>query len=209
MPPKPSVAIPDPVLVGITGSPSKILLEPHRYKAVDLQKTYTFTEGDGGVKTVDTQALLMKAWAYVRDKCAQHKACNTYFATLPGKLGLDAVLQGGSIVFCALDPPSPNVLRPMAQKTHAQLPYAVTNGRQISFNPLTIMAGQSDFAFLCGTMVHELAHVAGATGDPTDAVHGGDAEQALRHCLLTNQFDATVLGYLERRLRERTWGTVA
>lgn len=186
----------DPVLAGITGNPTLTVLDPMRYRARPLGKLITFTSGDGGTQTADVQKVILAAWAYVRDKCAAHQACNTYFKKLPGGVTLREVMETGGIVICQLDPPTPNPIRPRVSKP---LPYAVTNGRQISLSEETIAEGHLDLSRLSAVLVHELAHVAGATGDPGDTVHGADAETALKHCLLSPMFDPNVLGTLQGR----------
>ncbi len=80
---------------------------------------------------------------------------------------------------------------------YVNLPQANTAGHQIILNFMSVIA--FDMADIAGTLVHELAHVAGGVTNARNPGHAADAETALKHCLLAQQFDPAVVGSLLRR----------
>ncbi len=71
------------------------------------------------------------------------------------------------------------------------LPDANTAGRDIGIDPTFLL--EPDNVKLGCALVHELAHVAGATTNPGDP-NAGAAEAALKSCLCKDQYNPKALG---------------
>jgi hypothetical protein len=83
----------------------------------------------------------------------------------------------------------------------ADVPRGWNDGaRLVAVNLLDVIAGASDRTALAATILHELAHIAGAsTNARALQPEASEAETALKHCLLTPQFDPNALGILLHR----------
>lgn len=159
---------------------------------------------------LDVLARFNEAAAYVGGKCASSLPCNDYFRSLGAGLTLTDLLEW-RIVFYFWQPSSRVGAVPQAGGQ------AVLEAQVISSNATTCFAqiAVAEFSLvsrikLAATLIHELAHIAGAPGADDDAraqaaARRGDplyrrliaAEMALKHCLLPKQFDAGALGVLE------------
>lgn len=183
------MATPGPRLLinGIEGVSRSI---PHVNK-----RKYKYSAFDGPVltyrdqnaeKSVDVKRTLEGAWRFITNRAAVHRPCNDYFKTLPrGKTLQEVLLEGDIYLHC---------LVPKSGYNFGDLPGANAAGRDIGINPLAII----DSTQLASTLIHELAHVAGAStnNDPTDT-RSIAAETALRHCLCVQQFDPGNFGLIE------------
>ena len=174
---------------GITGTYTVPNVNRIKYKfsAFDgptIEYTEQAPNGQPIRKSVNTKRLIEDAWRFAAERAAGQKACNDYFRTLPRKKTLREVLDEGAITF--------HCLVPKANYTFDDLPEACTAGRDIGFNPMVLIQNQ---AGLAGTLIHELAHVAGASTNP-DASDARSiaAETALLHCGCRQQFRKEAIG---------------
>ncbi len=142
---------------------------------------------DGTLKRADVSRQLKEAWGFITQRAnIAHGKCNAYFKTLPRRKTLKEVLDEDDIVVHCLEPKSGH--------TYDDLPYANTAGRDIGIDPTILL--ETSHVLAC-TLIHELAHVAGATTDKSDP-NAGDAEESLNHCLCKSQFHLGTLGSIER-----------
>jgi hypothetical protein len=159
-----------------------IISKVYRYKAFD--RTLVITVG-GKEQNIVVSDKIKPAWAMVW-KRAEHAPCNEYFKTLVGGKTLKEVLQGGVITL--------HYLTPRENQTFDKLPEANTAGRDIGINPAYLL--DTDPAPLACTLIHELAHVAGATTN-TRGEHAGDAENALLSCMCKSHHNPANLGMIQ------------
>jgi len=148
----------------------------------ELEAQITPPGGKSFPKVVAVRQKLNEAWAFVTGRAAKHKDCNQYFKSLSrGKTLVEVVAEGDITVHC---------LEAKEGHTSAELPDADTAARDIGIDPSLLFR---ETAELSAVLIHELAHVAGATTDP-GAANADAAEQALNHCLCKAQFRAAVRG---------------
>lgn len=159
-----------------------------------LIKNYVYTKFDpkmqanvnGTIQNVDVKLVLEKAWKGLVDR-AKSKPCNECFKLLFRKKTLTEILAEGDIVL--------HCLEPKQGFTYADLPEANTAGRDIGLDPTSLF--DSDPNSLVCTLVHEVAHIGGASTDagaPFDQAHA--AEKTLLSCACTKHYRKNVLGRL-------------
>lgn len=178
---------------GITGSyPTPPLAKQYSYARLDTILTLGLSTDAGTVqKTIDVKNLLERAWQAVTRK-SDNKLCNDYFKSLFRKKTLKEVLTEGDITL--------HMLEPKPGRDWSVVPYANASGRDIGLNPELFIDGDADV--VACTLIHELAHVAGAStnaGAPKAEAHA--AELALMSCSCKKQYDKDILG------RNRIMGT--
>lgn len=171
---------------GITGTyPIPPLAKQYSYTRLEVSLTIGMGTDAGTVqKTIDVKTLLENALRSVMRK-SDNKLCNDYFKTLFRKKTLKEVLNEGDITL--------HMLEPKPGRDWSVVPYANTAGRDIGLNPELFVDGDAD-AIAC-TLIHELAHVAGAStnaGAPQAEAHA--AELALMSCSCKKQYDKSILG---------------
>jgi hypothetical protein len=151
-------------------------------------ETLTAQFKDGTEKSADVVRQLKEAWGFVEQRAnIKGGKCNAYFKTLSRGKTLKEVLQEGDIVMHSLEP--------KAGYSYDDLPHAATADREIGIDPTILF--ETSHVLGC-TLIHELAHVAGATTDNSDSnPHAGDAEEALNHCLCQSQFHLGTLGSIQ------------
>lgn len=144
----------------------------------------TLRSGSG--QEVDANAAKRKlddAWKFVTTRAMLHKPCNDYFKSLPAGKTLQQICQGTITL---------HALLPQEGHTFADLPAAETAGNDIGLNPALFFL--EDDA-LRATLIHELAHVGGASTNPRDPYDKAiAAERALNSCLLATQFNRDNVG---------------
>jgi len=146
----------------------------------------TDLNGKESEKSINVRNELNQAWSFVTTRAARHKPCNDYFKTLRRQKTLQQILDEGEIVL--------HCLVPKEGHSYEDLPDADTAGRDIGINPLRFL----DMPIaLAPILIHELAHVAGATTNPRDK-DAIAAERALKHCLCASQFRPDALGALQK-----------
>lgn len=167
--------------------------------------------GYTNASVVDVLARFNAAGAYISGKCATSKPCNAYFSGLGKHLSLSDLL-GWRIVFYLWKPITRSGPLPSKGDKIAALQAEMisasyeTSFAQIVINEFSLI---SDIK-LAATMVHELAHIAGAPGsndderakaaaDPSSKLYESliAAELALKSCLLAQQFHPGALGVVE------------
>jgi len=117
-------------------------------------------------------ATLKQAVHIIDAKIKTYKPCNDRFKDLPGGRTLLRVWTDRS-VWINFDP----------RRRHGD--FGATRGNDITITAFSLAMGRWTTA---ATLVHELAHVNGASGDTHDA------ESTLRSCLLQDLEDPTIIG---------------
>lgn len=162
-----------------------VLSQIYRFRGFE-DEVLTARFDDGTSKSANVTRQLKEAWSFItqRANIAGGK-CNAYFKSLPRGKTLKAVLDEDDIVL--------HCLEPKPGHTYDDLPHADTAGRDIAIDPALLF--QTSRVLAC-TLIHELAHVAGATTNKSDA-DAGAAEEALEHCLCHSQFHLGTVGTIE------------
>ena len=141
----------------------------------------------GALKTINVKSVVDNAWVGVVQRSKQ-PLCNACFQKLFRKKTLAEILAEADIVVHCLEP-KPNI-------AETALPEANTAGRDIGIDPALLFATEQS-ALTC-TLIHELAHVGGASTDAgaarTDA-HA--AEATLLSCSCANQYRKEVVGSIQ------------
>ena len=119
---------------------------------------------------------LKRAMDIIQHKITAHKPCNEAFKQLPGGRTLAQIWVDPN-VWINFDPSS----------KHGD--YGATRGKDITITAFSLRMGHWTVA---ATLVHELAHVNGASG----STHA--AEATLSSCLLSNLEDPNIIGQVAR-----------
>ncbi|HEY0283744.1 MAG TPA: hypothetical protein VGC23_00020, partial [Vicinamibacterales bacterium] len=138
-------------------------------------------------KTVTVRSALESAWTGVV-KRSKTRSCNECFTKLFHKKTLAKILDEGDLVL--------HLLEPKQGYSDADLPDANAAGRDIGLHPALFF--DSDPLALTCTLIHELAHVGGASTDagaPRDISHA--AENTLPSCGCEAQYRSEVLGSIK------------
>jgi hypothetical protein len=139
---------------------------------------------NGIEKTVNVRNVVENAWNGVV-KRSQQTACNECFKTLPQKKTLAEILAGADLVI--------HCLEPKEGKNYDSLPYANTAGRDIGLDPTPLFG--TDPELITCTLIHELAHVGGASTNPRDPQEQAHAaEKTLLSCSCKQHYNKSVLG---------------
>lgn len=142
---------------------------------------------NGVVKTVNVKSVLETAWTAVTQR-SKLKACNECFKLLFRKKTLAEILGEGDLTLHCLEPKAGHETTP--------LPDANTAGRDIGIDP-GLLFDPDPLTLIC-TLIHELAHVGGASTNeaaPPDEAHA--AEKTLLSCSCANKYDPKVLGSIK------------
>lgn len=164
----------------------------------------------GGPATRKVAALFEDAFKELA-QCARRPACDSHFSGLGGGLELTALLRDWKMYFFCFAPQGGQNIWPADDKNiaYAQVvgTYKATSFVEIGIHLCALRSAE----FLAATILHELAHVAGAPGSSTDdlARHAkGElsadefhrlhaAEKAVYACGLRRQYKQTVIGALD------------
>ena len=161
--------------------------QAYRYGAFEGD-TLTATYRGGVSKSVDVTEQLTHAWNFVLERAKiPDGECNTYFKTLPRGMTLKQVIEERDIVI--------HSLVPKEDYTYADLPAANSAGRDIGINPAVLFEA-SPHSLAC-TLVHELAHVAGASTNKSGP-NALQAEESLHHCRCSSQYNKESVGFIEK-----------
>lgn len=143
------------------------------------------------VKTVSVKDNVSKGLKYIDKRCASIKRCNRYFGSLNKRspISLRQILDGKTLHIYRL--------RPTGSATNKTIPagFCFAWGRswaQIGINELVLI----DHMEVANTLLHELAHVAGAPGrrqDPRSLA----AETSLLYCGMRKYYDPKAFGSLD------------
>ena len=138
---------------------------------------------------IDPKKRIAKAWAYIEKRCARLKSCNRYFLSLHERKSLRSILQDVTFTVHELVP------KPGA-KDH-DLPLANSAGAEFALSVWafldTDLPGQNSTEALAATILHEIAHYAGATTN-VRAKDALQAEKALIHCGLKRFYNPNAKG---------------
>jgi hypothetical protein len=167
-----------------------VLRIKYKFSAFDgptLTYSQSLPNGRSQVKSVNIKGKIDPAWAFVTGRAAAHTPCNNYFKTLLRNKSLKEVLAEGDITI--------HELVPKDGYTLADLPDACAAGRDIGINPYLLIDATIGLA---PVLIHELAHVAGASTnpDPYDK-QSLAAEKALLHCLCSKHYRPEALGSIQ------------
>jgi hypothetical protein len=165
---------------------SSDILPPNINKRTYVYGRFEKTEsGQPTSASADAMKKVNEAWKHVENRAATG-TCNQYFQGLARKLSLRQVLDEGPITLW--------LLRPRDGYTLEDMPLANSAGRDIGIKPSLLEPGNS-LELVC-TLIHELAHVGGAStnNDPADP-HSLDAEKALKKCACASKYNKENLGY--------------
>jgi hypothetical protein len=172
---------------GITGTYSIPNVNKRAYKYRPFPPTLKFrvttAPGQSTDITVEVKKKIDAAWRIVTSVAKNNNACNAYFKRLARGKTLQQVLEEGDIVLHCLEPKD--------GYTDADLPDANAAGRDIGIDPSLLAEKESKK--LAGVLIHELAHVAGATTNALDE-NAIAAETALRHCGFEEYFNDKAVG---------------
>jgi hypothetical protein len=171
---------------GITGKYDLPVVPDERFKyaafATPFKVRVTPKGGPEVIKEIAVQTKINAAWRFITRRAAAHKSCNDYFKTLLRKKTLTEVLKEGDITL--------HYLTPKEGHTFDELPSGHSAGRDIAIDPSLLLEDDSELA--C-TLIHELAHVAGATTNKRDK-NAGAAESALDFCLCHDKYNPGIKG---------------
>lgn len=144
-------------------------------------------------------------------RCAARKRCNAHFRLLGKGMGLADIIGGWRFYFFAFGPEGEQGSWPETDKgvTYAQVvgQYPKTSFAEIGVHITALRSA----AFLTATLLHELAHLAGAPGasDEDYATHVAGklpakefdrlhlAEEAVRACGMREHYKKDVIGALD------------
>ncbi len=143
-------------------------------------------DGKRVVRSLDTRKIIETAWHLVQSRAA-HERCNYYFKSLSRGKTLKEVLAEGNITL--------HCLVPKDGYRFEDLPLANTAERDIAIHPDLLL--EDDHLSLTCTLIHELAHVAGAITDAFDP-KAGEAEAALNYCQCHSKYNPQNLGQVIR-----------
>lgn len=179
---------------GVDGTfPIPRLIKNYVYTRFDRSMTATLTSG--AQKTVDIKGSIDKAWKGVVQRSGQ-KQCDDYFATLFRNKKLSEILAEGDIVIHRLEPKT--------GYDYSILPDANTAGRDIGLDPGLFF--DPDPAVLICTLIHELAHVGGASTDSgAEFAKAHAAEKALLSCSCKAQYRKDVVGSIKASGQAGRW----
>jgi hypothetical protein len=173
----------------INGIPGALIvpnINKQKYRYVKFEATLQAVV-DGTTKTVDIKNALDAAWAGVIQR-SQTPACNETFRKLSRKKSLSDLLKEGDVVL--------HLLEPKEKYTDDDVPDGNAAGRDIGLHPWLFFSGDR-LALTC-TLIHELAHVGGASTNaaaPPDEAHA--AEKTLLTCGCSQRYRSGVLGGLK------------
>ena len=166
--------------------------QKYRYRAFEgttLVFDVKSAAGKVDQKSVNAKQKMDDAWKFIVKEAATHKPCSDYFRTLSRKKTLKEILDEGDITLHRLEPKE--------GYTYNDIPDANAAGRDIGIDPSMILFDQP--RVLAATLIHELAHVAGASTNPDpDNPKSGEAEKALLHCKCQGEYRKEALGTLLR-----------
>ena len=161
-----------------------------KYQLNDFSSPATVTwtsSGKSVTRTVDVWRVLGLAIAFINNKVKRHDPCNAYFRKLRRGKSLREVVESEDVYLHRIEP--------LAGFTEDDLPRGISVGAHVGL-PLYVLA-DSNLGVVTASLIHELAHVAGAPRykeDPTSHL----AEEALKYCLFPSQYDPSAVGALER-----------
>ena len=122
---------------------------------------------------------LVNARRYLDVKVQEHVPCNDCFRRLPGKRSFKEIYNDPDVWINYMDEPD------------GPWGYSNADTKEIGVHSRSLTRGH---LFVAATIVHEMAHLNGASGRKDDQT----AEQTLKFCLLTQMFDPNVFGTIDQ-----------
>lgn len=162
-----------------------------------LRKKYHYGSWQGNIVlksagttiTINPKKRIEDAWKHIENNCAKNEKCNQYFASLHRGQALKDILKDATFTV--------HQLLPNAGIDDSQMPYANSTGLDFALHIFAFFDvgsfKENSNEALAATILHELAHYAGATTDP-DSVKALDAENALIHCGLKRFYNSDAKG---------------
>lgn len=154
------------------------------YKYTRLQELYTVELSDKSTRVLNPRKMIGDAWKYIENHCAKSKDCNNYFAKLRKKKTLADIL--GTVEFTV------HRLIPKEGHKEEELPYANSAGSDFALSAYALLDAKSTQA-LAATILHEIAHFAGATTNTREA-NALEAENSLIPCGLRQYYNSEAKG---------------
>jgi hypothetical protein len=162
----------------------RVLKRTYRYVKFDMMLKATVNTVP---KTVTVPTALETAWKGVVER-SKTSSCNECFRRLSRKKTLAEILAEGDLVL--------HLLEPKEGFTDSDLPDANAAGRDIGLHPWLFF--DSDPQALTCTLIHELAHVGGASTNEDEAFDVAHAaEKTLPSCGCKEQYRPGVLGSIK------------
>jgi hypothetical protein len=187
------------------------------YVGYKFPETVDVPSGYGGGGASPRVATIFESAFRELAECAARRTCDAHFRTLGGDLTLSAILQDWKLHFFAFAPPGQTGEWPASDDN-------ITFGQVVGSYPRTSFAeigihisALRSADFLAATILHELAHLAGAPGasesdrvrmaqgrlsrEEARSLHG--AERAVYACGLRSQYKPGVIGALDQIVGRR------
>lgn len=163
------------------------------YKYTNLPPVFEIKLTDESNKSrtivINSRKMIGEAWKYIEDNCAKSKDCNNYFTKLGKKGTLADILR--TVKFTV------HLLTPREGHKEQELPFANSAGSDfgLSINAFLdpTQALAAPVQALAATILHEIAHFAGATTNTRDA-DALDAEKSLLPCGLGKYYHPEAKG---------------
>jgi hypothetical protein len=136
------------------------------------------------ITTIDSKKRIGDAWKYIEANCASLKECNNYFSKLFKKRTLADILKNETFTVHSLVP----------KEGHSdnELPLANSAGKDFALSIYAFLdletGTQNTTPALAATILHEIAHYAGATTNTRDS-NSLEAENALTFCALKRYYN--------------------
>ncbi|WP_198371846.1 SprT family zinc-dependent metalloprotease [Roseomonas rosulenta] len=180
-------------------------------ESVDVPAAYA-----GGGTSLRVANLFEAAFAELAE-CAARRTCDAHFRSLGGGLTLSEILEGWKLYFFAFGPAG-QIGQWSATDDGVAFGQVVGTYPATSFAEIGIhITALRSAHFLAGTLLHELAHLAGAPGasasdlermaagtlSRADARRLHAAERAVWACGLRSQYKPSVIGALDRIMGQR------
>lgn len=137
---------------------------------------------------------LGEALRFIIDRVKVHKPCNDCFARLPGRRSFAQIWDDPDVwIHYNGRSTSYGFSRPASKEIAVCFK---------SFMSSVAAPGKPNSMQVAATIVHELAHLNGAEGDPRK--RDNSAENSLRFCLLTQMFKPDVFGAIDNQVKENS-----
>lgn len=168
-----------------------VLSRIYRYSTWQGNIVFKATQKSGGTVTVSINPTkrIAAAWSHIEKTCARSKTCNRYFSSLRKGQTLAYIQKNVSFTV--------HQLVPKAGANIMSLPNANSAGKDFALSLWAFVDNtatrENTTEALAATILHELAHYAGATTNP-GATNALEAENALLHCGLKRFFNRNAKG---------------
>ncbi|MFT3734998.1 MAG: hypothetical protein QM776_08240 [Rhodocyclaceae bacterium] len=155
------------------------------YKYARFDAVYSLRVGDSDIISINPEKQLTDAWKHIAENCAKSEKCNDYFKKLHRTRSLSDIMEKDELVF--------HLLTPIGKYTENDLPMGNGAGKDIGISLFALIDGRDDVKKMAATVLHEIAHYAGASTDPEGA-QALQAENSLVPCGLKPYFNKDAKG---------------